>query len=92
MLTTFLSFKVTAQEYLLKISITYNQHLILWSDHKIFSCVPASAGEADAINPYGIKTLLANGLMTLFINGEPVFSNEPKSPPKNPPNCIMLDN
>ena len=27
MLTTFLSFKVTAQEYLLKISITYNQHL-----------------------------------------------------------------
>ena len=35
----------------------------------------------DAINPDGIKTLLANGSSTFFIKGNPVFSNGPKSPP-----------
>ena len=33
----------------------------------------------------GIKTLLANGLSTFHIKGSPVFSNGPKSLPKNPP-------
>ena len=35
---------------------------------------------------------LASGLTTLFINGNPVFNNGPKSLPRNPPNCTMLDN
>ena len=43
-------------------------------------------------NPNGTKTLLANGLITLFINGSTVLSNGAKSLPRNPPDCIILDN
>ena len=43
------------------------------------------------VNPKGIKTLLANGLIT-FINGNPVFSNGPSNLPKNAPYCNFLDN
>ena len=42
---------------------------------------------AAAVNPYGIKTLSAHGLSTLFINGKPVS----RSLPRNPPDCINLD-
>ena len=41
----------------------------------IFLCIPASAADAAAVNPKGIKALLANGLITFFINGTPVFSS-----------------
>ena len=44
-----------------------------------FLCIPASAADAAAVNPKGIKTLLVNGFITLFIRGNPVFSNGPKS-------------
>ena len=44
-------------------------------DPKIFLCITASAADAAAVNPNGIKKLLANGLITFFINGNPVFSN-----------------
>ena len=40
----------------------------LCPDPKIFLCIPASA-----VNSKGIKMLLANGLITYFINGNPVF-------------------
>ena len=48
---------------------------------RLFLCVLASAADAAAVNPNGIKTLLADGLITItfFINGNPVFSNEPRS-------------
>ena len=62
---------------------------------KIFLCIPASAAAAAAtaaVNPNGIKTLLANGLITLFVNGSPVYSNGPRSLPRNSPDCIILDN
>ena len=42
-----------------------------------------SVADAAAVNPSGIKTLLANGLSTFFIKGNPVFSNGPKSLPQN---------
>ena len=45
-----------------------------------------------AVNPKGIKTLLAYGLITFFISGSPVFSNGLRSLPRNPPDCIILDN
>ena len=45
-------------------------------DPNIFLYISASAADAAAINPKGINTLLANGLITFFINGNPVFSNE----------------
>ena len=56
--------------------------LLLWPDPNIFLCIPASAADAAAVNPKGIKTLLANGLITFFISGNPVFSNGPRSLPK----------
>ena len=60
-------------------------------DPKDFLCIPASAADAAAVNPNGIKTLLTNGLITVFINGNPAFSNGPRSLPRNPPDCIILD-
>ena len=59
-------------------------------DPNNFLCIPGSAVDAAAVNPKGIKTLLANGLITFFISGNPVFSNGPISPPRNPPDCIIL--
>ena len=44
-----------------------------------FFYVSTSAADATAVNPKGIKTLLANGLITFFINGNPVFSNGPSN-------------
>ena len=63
----------------------------LWPDPNIFFCIPASAADAAAVIPKGIKTLLANGLITFSINGNPVFSNGSNNLPRNPPDCI-LDN
>ena len=44
-----------------------------WLDPKIFLCIPASAADAAAANLKGIKSLLANGFVTFFISGNPVF-------------------
>ena len=60
-------------------------------DHKIFLCIPIFAADAAAVNPNGIKALLDNALITLFINRNPVFSNGPRSLPRIPPDCIILD-
>ena len=48
-------------------------------------CIPLSVVDADAVNPKGIKNLLANGAITFFISGNPAFSNEPTNLPRNPP-------
>ena len=58
---------------------------------RVLLCIPASAADAAAVNPKGIKTLLANGLVTFFINGNPLFSNGPKGLPRIPADCIILD-
>ena len=58
---------------------------------RFFLCIPVSAADAAAVNPNGIKTILANGLITFFINGNPVFRNGSKSLPRNPPDCMILD-
>ena len=57
-------------------------------DPQIFLCIPASAADTAAVNLEGTKTLLAIGLITFFINGNPVFSNRPRSLPRNPPDSI----
>ena len=36
-------------------------------DPKIFLCIPASAHDAAAVNPNGIKALLTNGLITFLL-------------------------
>ena len=56
---------------------------------RFFLCVPASAADAAAVNPRGIKTLLASGSIAIFINGNPLFSNGPRSLPRNPPDHII---
>ena len=42
---------------------------VVVSDPKIFLCISASTADAAAVNPNGIKTLLANDLIIFFING-----------------------
>ena len=61
-------------------------------DPNIFLCIPASAADAAVVSPKGINILLANGVITLFINGNPVFNKGPSNLPKNPPDCIIFDN
>ena len=55
---------------------------VVFSDPKIFLYIPASAAHAAAVNPKGIKTILANGIITFFINGNPVFNNGPINLPE----------
>ena len=45
-----------------------------------------------AVNPNGIKTLLANCLSRFFIKGKPVFSNSPNDLPEKSPDCRILCN
>ena len=52
--------------------------------------IAAFVADAAAINPNGIKTLLANGFSTFPIKGNLVFDNGPKSLPKSRPNCPIL--
>ena len=59
---------------------------------RFFLYIPAFAANAAAVNPKGIKKFLANGLITVFISGNPVFSNGPTNLPRNPPDCTTLDN
>ena len=42
-----------------------------------FLCIPASAADAATVNPKGFITLLANGLIKFFING-----NRPSNLPR----------
>ena len=49
---------------------------------RFFLCIPASAADVAEVSPRGIKTFLANGLITFFINGNPVFSNGPSNLPR----------
>ena len=64
----------------------------MFPDPNIFLCIPASAADAAAVNPKGINTLFANGLITLFISGNPVFNKGQTNLSKNLPDCIIFDN
>ena len=52
----------------------------------------AAVVDAGAVNHNGNKILLANGLSTFAIKGNPFFNNEHKSLPENPPDCSVLCN
>ena len=66
--------------------------VVLLPDPNIFLCIPASAADAAAVSHKGINKLLADGVITLFLNGNPVFNKGPSNLPKNPPDCIIFDN
>ena len=53
-----------------------------------FYMYPAYAADT-AVNPNGIKMLLANGLRRFFIKDNSGFSNSPRSLPRNPPDCTI---
>ena len=63
--------------------MTPDTNIYLWID---------AVAVAAAVNPNGIKTLLANGLSTFLIKGNPVFSNDRKSLSKNARDCSILCN
>ena len=67
-------------------------NVVVFPDRSIFLCMLASAADAAAVSFKGISTLLANGLITFDIKGNPVFSNGPNNLPKNLLDCIILDN
>ena len=57
-----------------------------------FLYISASAADASAVNFKEINTILANGVITFFINSNPVFNKEPSNLLKNSPDCISFDN
>ena len=59
---------------------------------KIFLWIAASVADAAAVNPNGIKMLLAYGLSTSPIKGNPFFRNVSKILPKNTPDWTILCN
>ena len=59
--------------------------VVVFLDPNIFFCISAFAAAAAAVSPKGTNTLLANGVITFFIKGNPVFNKGPSNLPKNPP-------
>ena len=64
--------------------------MVLYSIQTFFSWIGSSVANVAALDPNGIKILLANGLSTFRIKDNPVCSNGPKCLPKNTPNCPIL--
>ena len=64
--------------------VVYDPSILLW--------IAASVAYVAAVNPNGIKTLLANCLSRFFIKGKPVFSNSPNDLPEKSPDCPILCN
>ena len=53
--------------------------VVLLPDPNTFLRIPASAADATAVSHKEINTLLANGVIRLFINGNPVFNKGPNN-------------
>ena len=65
---------------------------VVKSDSNIFLWIALSVADNAAVDPNGIKTLLANGLSAFPIKGNPGSGNGPKSLLKYPPDCPILCN
>ena len=52
--------------------------------------IPAPAASS-AVNLHGIKAILANTLITIFINNKIIFINGPRSVSRKPSNCMFLE-
>ena len=61
-------------------------------DPCIFLWIAASIADTASVNSNDIKTLLADGLSTFRIKGNPVFNNGPESLPKNHADFPILCN
>ena len=62
---------------LIRSSMSLFDIISVFPDPNIFLCIPASAAHAAAVNPKGINTLFANGVITFFISCNPVFNKGP---------------
>ena len=65
--------------------------IVVTPDLNMFLWIAAFVAAA-AVNPNGVKMLLANSLSKFPFKGNPVFSNGLKSLPKNPLTCTILCN
>ena len=65
---------------------------VVLPDPKVFLGIPLPAADAAALNPKGIKTFLANGLIAFFNSGNLVFSNGSYNLPRKHPDRIIVDN
>ena len=54
-------------------------------------CFTISAGNAAAVSPNVIKRVLVSGLITLFVNGNPVFNNGLKVLARKDRHCTILN-
>ena len=63
---------------------------VVFPHPNILLCIPASAAHAASVNCKGINTLFANGVITFFINGNPVFNKVPSNLRRNSPDCIIF--
>ena len=70
----------------------FRNNNVVVPDPNIFLWIAASIVDTAAVNPNGIKAILANGLRTFPIKGKANFSNGPRSLPKNSSDCIILYN
>ena len=57
----------------------------------IFLWIRTSAADADAVKTNDMSTVIANCLVTFFINDKSTFINGPRSLPRNLPNCIIYE-
>ena len=93
-LTAFINKQDSSRDLIIFISFISSFEIInlIVPDPSIFSWITASAADAAAVNPNGIKTLLVSGLSAFFIEGDLAFSTGPKCLPKNLPDYPILCN
>lgn len=70
--------------------VNYQGSRIPKSGTENFWWICLSAAYTAAVNPIDIKTLLANISKTFFISNKPVFNNNLRDLPGNPPGCVIL--
>ena len=64
---------------------------VVLPETKMFFWIAAFFTDAASVNPNGIKTLLVNDSSKFFIKGKVMFCSGPRSLPKNPPDCTILE-
>ena len=76
--------------FIISFRSSFNVINVVTPDPNFFLLIAASVSDAAAaVNPNGIKKLLANGLSTFHIKGNPAFINDSKSLPKNRPDFLF---
>ena len=75
----------------MSVDVSFDMISVIVPDPNTSWWILTSAPEAIAVNLNGINTLFSNSLSTFFINSRLIFINCPRSLPRNPPECMILD-